>query len=233
MIFTRSSGWLSLSAQLCLKRCKILATSGHQILPFPLLWMPGETLGHRCHRSVRTPYGPSSCKLVQAWSRMLHSAECGAPQVTSFSIQVSLHDDSASLCGANWAHNEGTIGVSTMPKPQSNCNEPCMEVLTFRSTTCWSFTEMSTRFTGRWKLVPLATCQAFPSSCKQLTHWHCEFRECPWILSGKVTHNFRSSSRSPAYLWFFFLLAALQLQHACNCFIFLFYLVPGKAHISV
>ena len=130
MIFTRSSGWLSLSVQLCLKRCKILATSGHRILPFPLLWMPGETLGHRSHRSVRTPYGPSSCKLVQAWSRTLHSAECGVPQVTSFSIQVSLHDDSASLCGANWAHNEGTIGVSTMPKPQSNCNEPCMEVLT-------------------------------------------------------------------------------------------------------
>lgn len=89
-----------------------------------------ECLARLCHRSVRTPYGPSSCKLVWAWSRALHSAERGVPQVTSFSIQVSLHDDSACLCVANSAHNEGTIGESTMPRPQSNCNEPCMEVLT-------------------------------------------------------------------------------------------------------
>lgn len=44
---------------------------------------------------------------------------------------------------------------------------------------------------------------------------------------GKVTHNYQSSSLRPAYLWFFFLLAALQLQHVCNCF-YLFGLSSSK-----
>ncbi len=226
MIFTRSSGWLSLSVQLYLKRCKILATSGHRILPFPLLWMPGETLGHRCHRSVRTPYGPPANWCRPGLERYIQqSVECLKWQVLAFkcrymmtlrlSAEPTEHTTKAQLVYQQ-CQNLRAIAMSRAWK--------CWH---YRSTTCWSFTEMSTRFTGRWKLVPLATCQAFLSSCKQLTHWHCEFRECPWILSGKVTHNFRSSSRSPAYLWFFFLLAALQLQHACNWF-YLFVLSSSR-----
>ena len=165
MIFTGSSGWLSSCAALLKESySKILATSGHRILPFPLLWMPGETLGHRCQRSVRTPYGPSSCKLVWAWSRTLHSAERGVPQVTSFSIQVPLHDDSACLrsqLSTQRRHNWWINNAKTSEQLQWALHGSVD--ITDQQPVCFSlfFTEMSTRFTGRWKLVPLATCQGF------------------------------------------------------------------------